>query len=118
MTKLDKAVNGLFHTLKRMDGRTVVYRRANLATTLTAIVDNVDEDEINAGGYSLKHQTKQFAFLKSDFRFGTATIRPQDGDVIEMDGQKYSIVNQDNGRKWNFDDPGETIITVKGTCET
>lgn len=118
MTRMDNATQNLFRHLQRNDGRTVIYRRSNLSVTLKAVIDNVDEDEISTNGYSLKHQTKTFAFLKSEFKFGTSTIKPQDGDVIELDGKKFAIVNQDNGRKWNYDEPGETIITVKGTCES
>lgn len=117
-TLIDKKVEIGFKAILRVDGRQIVYQRGQQTAPLAALVDSVDETEVNATGYSLKHQSKTFSFLKQDFLMENAAIRPQNGDVIQMDGKRFAVVNQDSGRKWDYEDSGEQIITIKGTCET
>lgn len=114
-TRLDRAVIHAFRRLLKMDGRTITYQRgSNNSVIISAVVDSLDIDYIEANGLKMGRIYKQFAFLTGDLTFRGVGVEPQAGDYITTGGERYDLIKIGNERIFNYDESGGVITTVTG----
>lgn len=107
---LNAITDNFFRRLQQIDGRAVSYIRGERFVGLRAVVDSASME--NFSDTIGKRQTLNFAFLTAELKIGNEFITPQRGDVILHEGDRFEVIEGNNGCDYNFEESGKRIVSV------
>lgn len=115
-TLMDRAVDRMWKTIQRFDGRPVLYRQGSLAVSVTAVFDSVSEEAREALKVSLTRTLAKAGILESEMRVNGESVIPRAGDILEETGQTgkilWQVINSPEGRAWDWEDSSRKVYTL------
>ena len=104
------------HNRRLMDsaGVQVDYRRGDYSIPLIATLGSSDWQEQSTSGGELYQELKSVDFIvdPGELKIGEQSIEPSRGDYIIHDGEKYVVIQTNNGTFWSWSDGFKTFYRI------
>ncbi|ADG67946.1 hypothetical protein Plim_2119 [Planctopirus limnophila DSM 3776] len=86
---MSDSISAALHTMKLINGATVIYRRGNQSVELVGVRGQSKQRGYNADGLEITWQSHEWTFHSDELELAGTVITPTRGDTIEetIDGQ-------------------------------
>ena len=107
----DQLTRGL-DRLREQAGQTVTYTRGANSVSLTAVVGQSSNDQLDDTGMPITAQSRDYLIKASSLVLASVVTLPQQGDQITDSGATYVVRSVGSEAPWRYSDLGRTTIRI------